>query len=195
MKKIIILAILFIFIIIFVILMRLEDKNPPTISLNNDELTYREGDDEAVLLNDVTAEDDKDGDVTKSITIESIQLLPDGVSVRVSYAAKDSNNNIAKIDKIYPYENKDQAQANELAATGVPIIHLNTTRVTLPLGGNFKPMEYVEEAIDDVDNAWRLVHIDGDYDMNAAGEYVLKYSITDLEGNQSEVVELVLVVG
>ena len=81
-----------------------------------------------------------------------------------------------------------------LVSTGDPIIRLNTHSVTITAGSYFNPMNYIAEAVDDIDDAWRRIRIVGEYHVNTPGEYILEYSITDTDGNQSNVEELVLVV-
>jgi hypothetical protein len=55
-------------------------------------------------------------------------------------------------------------------------------------------MRYVAEAVDDIDDAWKRVHVEGTYYTSRAGVYVIKYSVRDSDGNVSNVEELVLTV-
>ena len=48
------------------------------------------------LLKDVKAQDDRDGDVTESLTVETIYPKNDGKQVSVIFVAKDKNNNVTK---------------------------------------------------------------------------------------------------
>jgi hypothetical protein len=91
-------------------------------------------------------------------------------------------------------ETAEEVDEGPLVSTGAPIIRLNTHKVTISRGTRFNPMKYVAEAVDDKDDAWRRVYVDGNYSVNRPGEYVLKYSIRDSDGNMSNVEELVLVV-
>ena len=50
------------------------------------------------LLKGMMATDDKDGDVTSSLTLESVYEIDDS-NVVVTYVAKDSANNIAKFKR------------------------------------------------------------------------------------------------
>lgn len=91
-------------------------------------------------------------------------------------------------------DNQDQDTGEPLVSTGDPIIRLNTYAVTIRAGESFNPMRYVAEAVDDIDDAWRRVHVDGNYHTTIAGQYTLKYSIRDSDGNISNIEELTLTV-
>ena len=56
------------------ILTMAEDKKAPVITIEDKdrEITYRDGDDYAELLDGVTAKDNRDGDVTDQIFVDSI---------------------------------------------------------------------------------------------------------------------------
>jgi hypothetical protein len=131
--------------------------------------------------------------------VESIQTLSDGTQVSVIYAARDTKNNIAKKTrtlKIGDAEKQDTTKSETDNSTDgkTPVITMNTNAVTISAGSSFNPMNYVENATDDVDDAWKKIHIDGDYDTNVRGDYSLKYYIIDSEGNRSNVEEFILTV-
>lgn len=97
-------------------------------------------------------------------------------------------------DSISDQQGTDEEDNTPLVSTGDPIIRLNTHEVTISVGGSFNPMRYVAEAVDDIDDAWRRVHVEGTYYTSRAGVYVIKYSVRDSDGNVSNVEELVLTV-
>ena len=72
-----------------------EDVTIPEISLPIDELVVDLGDAEAALKN-VTAKDDKDGDVTNSLTVEGLDYVGDGT---LTYYAKDNAGNVGSVKK------------------------------------------------------------------------------------------------
>ena len=55
------------------------------------------------LLEGVTATDDRDGDVTSSIVVESVGSIMDDATVTVTYAAFDSSGNVAKAQRTVRY--------------------------------------------------------------------------------------------
>lgn len=71
------------------------DRKAPEITFPNN-LTYDEKLDEEDLLDGVRAYDEKDGDVTDSLVVESVTISDDNKSSTVVYAARDSKNNVAK---------------------------------------------------------------------------------------------------
>lgn len=86
------------------------DKTGPEIRCNNENLVYRDGMSDAELLEGVTAYDEKDGDVTASLTVESAYPVENG-QVVVIYVAKDNSNNIAKAKMFYFYD-QEASQGN-----------------------------------------------------------------------------------
>lgn len=79
------------------------DRTGPEITCNNTSLVYREGMKDAELLENVIAFDEKDGDVSDSLTVESAYMVDDD-NVCIVYVAKDYSNNITKVKQIYSAE-------------------------------------------------------------------------------------------
>lgn len=94
-----------------------EDRNGPDITVPQEELTYVAGSDTSALLNGVTAVDDRDGDVTSTVTVESIIPNEDQTGASVIYVAKDSKNNVTKATRLISYAaDAGQAAAQEAEA-------------------------------------------------------------------------------
>ena len=83
---------------VFVWLRMSEDRKSPEITFPDIEANYQEGQ-EAAILEGVSAFDDKDGDVTDTIFIESIIPNENKTQATVSYVAKDKSNNIARVTR------------------------------------------------------------------------------------------------
>ncbi len=79
------------------------DNVKPVISFSSGILNYSAGEDESILLSNVTASDNHDGDITSLIRIANIVPLADGRRASVSYVVKDSNNNTATASQIVNY--------------------------------------------------------------------------------------------
>lgn len=77
------------------------DREAPVIRVGNQKLIYVDGMTEEELIREVGAQDAQDGDVTESLKVEQVYGNPDGKSVCVVYAAKDSANNVAKKKVVY----------------------------------------------------------------------------------------------
>ena len=73
-----------------------EDKTIPVITVDEEvvEVSLKATDEE--ILRGVTAHDEKDGDLTDKIIIESISRFTEKGVSKVTYAVCDSNNNVAK---------------------------------------------------------------------------------------------------
>lgn len=94
-----------------------KDRNGPDITVPQEELTYVAGSDTSALLNGVTAVDDRDGDVTSTVTVESIIPNEDHTGASVIYVAKDSKNNVTKATRLISYAaDAGQAAAQEAEA-------------------------------------------------------------------------------
>lgn len=70
------------------------DTTPPVIGFSSDAITYKQGSNTSTLLNDVTATDERDGDVTASVRVRSVSISEDGKTAIVTYVAKDEANNM-----------------------------------------------------------------------------------------------------
>lgn len=176
-----------------------DDRKGPEIELPADgDVTYEEGSDTASLLEDVTATDEKDGDVTDSLVIENIFPNDDHTSASVVYAAKDSHNNVSKATRRVNYkaaaedtpaENEsapaaEEPQKNDTEGTKnetdaqmeiealpaeSPKLYLNTYEVTVEAGNNLDKTSYIKEMTDDADSQESLFNqIEIDGDVDTA---------------------------
>lgn len=75
--------------------MNADTKGPEITFTEKTPTTYDSDMNDNELLTGVTAVDDKDGDVSSSLTVESVYQVDDS-HVVVTYTAKDSSNNITK---------------------------------------------------------------------------------------------------
>lgn len=90
------------------------DRKGPEIAVpSGADVTYEEGSDTALLLEGVTATDDRDGDVTDSVVIENIFPNDDSTGASVIYAAKDSHNNVTKVTRRVNYKAAGDVAAPE----------------------------------------------------------------------------------
>ena len=79
------------------------DVKPPQITIDTETLSLSVNDPQDVLLSGISALDNKDGNVTDSLVVESIQLLDGTGRISVSYAAFDKAGNVAKISREATY--------------------------------------------------------------------------------------------
>ena len=101
-SKIIFLLVLILF-GIFYFQTRMDDNIPPVISMAEDEIKVSVRDSQEELLKDVTASDNKDGDLTDSIVVENLSNFTETGQRVVTYAVLDSSGNIARATRILKY--------------------------------------------------------------------------------------------
>lgn len=78
-----------------------------------------------------------------------------------------------------------------------PLIQLTTNTMTIAVGQAVDLSTVVHDVVDNKDTREQLfqhIHIDGIYDINVAGTYVLQYYVTDQENNPSNIEAFTLIV-
>ena len=187
------------------------DNTPPVLTLEGkNNLTYTEGDTYDALLENMTAEDDKDGDVTDSIRVSKIYQTSEDRAV-VIYVAKDTSNNIGKLKREIRYEEKKEEVKEEVKAepvqeeaveavpevqtAAVPNVTMVANAATLKVGEAFNVLRYVQSATDvDGTSLSRYIHAEGAYDMNQPGTYQLRVYATSPSGAVSNIETFTLTV-
>lgn len=91
------------------------DRTAPVITVDESKVKpYSAEQGEEVLKSYAKAVDAKDGDVSSSIVIENIYVMPDMTRAKVIFAARDHNNNVSKYSYMIAYE----ASEEEIEAKG-----------------------------------------------------------------------------
>lgn len=191
----------------------LADKEGPTIYISDvGTITYTEGEDTTPLLIGVTAMDGNDGDVTASVIVSRITK-----NGEVYYAAEDKHGNVTESNTFrkinYIGKTKEEETTTEapvdapaeesstesssqeettVSADGIPVIKLTAGETTINVGQGFNPLNFVESTYDDSGDVSRRIRAEGAYDVNKPGDYVINYSVSDPQGNQSEIVPFTL---
>lgn len=162
------------------------DKTPPVITISDDGFTYSQGMSRADLLAGVTAQDDRDGDVTDQIVVEQVTVSEDGTTASITYAVTDNSKNVAKKVREVPcdgtvaqqttaetpQEEQETAEGTAAAETTdtnteaaeevvqtnpeAPVITLTDKELTVEKGSSFSGLRYVKEITDDKDTQKRL---------------------------------------
>ncbi|MBC1245166.1 immunoglobulin-like domain-containing protein [Listeria booriae] len=130
----------------------------------------------------VTASDTEDGDITSAIEMTANDVNPDVAGVyHVTYSVTDSDGN--KTEATYTVT----VLTNEK-----PVIH--ATDQTLAYGQAFDPMAGVTaEDLEDGDLTGSIKIISNDVNPLQAGIYHVTYSVTDADGNETQITITVLV--
>lgn len=79
------------------------DTVSPGITVEEGVLEVSVHDGREALLQGITAEDDRDGDVTANVIVENVSLLNDDGEASVQYAAFDRSGNVAKTSRTVRY--------------------------------------------------------------------------------------------
>jgi hypothetical protein len=85
------------------------DEEAPTIIFSEESMTYIEGEDSRLLLKDVRATDNFDGDVSDTIIIEKILPYEEEQRAIVTYAAIDRSYNMVKVSRTVTYKTAEEA--------------------------------------------------------------------------------------
>ena len=80
-----------------------EDRVAPELMIPETQISYREGESRSVLLEDVTAWDNRDGDLSDNVRIYSIAVLNNGSQAVVTYAVYDEAANMTKKTRTVGY--------------------------------------------------------------------------------------------
>lgn len=201
-----------------------QDRQAPVIKVKKADLTYQEGQGYGELLKGVSAEDNRDGDLTDEVFVDRVVQIKDGKAI-VYYGVMDKAKNVGTAKRIVNYvedenahpktedtaaENTEQSQDastaqnepakadtnNDLTPVGeAPVIALTTDQVTIAAGTEFDLMSVVKgvaDGSDDADSLSTRISVDGQYDVNTPGSYLLHYYVIDADGNTSEVKTLTL---
>ena len=182
-----------------------EDNEGPKITFEEGKDTnYTSDMTEEDLLKDVKAQDDRDGDVTESLTVETIYPKNDGKQVSVIFVAKDKNNNVTKKEftmegELTPEEQAQKTQEDKIEQLSPqdPKMYLTTYYVEVPVGTTLDKLSYVKDIQDDTESTsdlFKRIQITGDVNTAAPGTYELTYYVVDNSGNSSNGAVLTIVV-
>lgn len=100
-----------------------EDRSCPEFRFQTDEYIYTYESGESKLLENITAYDDRDGDISERIVIEKITENRESSTIVVYYAVSDSSGNVAKISRVFVADFREQessAGESEEALSGMP---------------------------------------------------------------------------
>lgn len=152
------------------------DRIGPVITMEQSELTVSMDAKDSDFLQGIKAEDDKDGDVTESVVVESVSNFLSGGRRLVVYAAVDSHNNVSRANRIVKYEGYSSPKFSLEKPFCFPTT--NTTE-------NSKLMENIEvkDKIDgNLSNQIKLL-ANTTVDLYSAGEYPVKFQVSNSAGD------------
>ena len=200
-----------------------QDRTAPEIKVDQSKkMAYTEGEDYGKLLEGVTAQDEKDGDLTNEVFVEKVVPVSKKKAV-VYYGVTDKAKNVGTASREVTYQTAEDSDAAEETAQDAaaadeqsideqsidqqsaalqpngtrPAMKLAEEAKTIARGTSFNALNEVTDAVDDKDDRdtlFRGLHIDGNYNVNQAGTYTLQYYVQDSDGNTSDPITFTLTV-
>ena len=155
-----------------------KDTTPPVITVDEQMLEISVKDDRDILMKGITAKDNRDGDVTASLLVESIYGITEDHVTTVTYAAFDRAGNVSKIQRKVRYTDY-RAPRFELYAS-----------LCFPYNSGFDLLEYVgaEDVIeDDIRRRVRATLVSDTRSINEIGSHVVRMQVTNSLGDTAEI--------
>ena len=153
------------------------DNSQPVITLSSESLTISVADGDEAILQGVTAEDAKDGDLSDKIFIESRRRFFEKGKFNVTYAVADSDNHLVRADReiIYSDYVSPQFELSEPLEFSVSSSTQNDADIAAHLSAH--------DMIDG--NISNKIRISGDYTMrsNTVGEYPMEFIVMNSLGD------------
>lgn len=152
------------------------DEVAPVIKADSDEITVSVTDGDDVLLQGMTASDNRDGDVTDSLIVESHSKFIAEGKRKVTYAAFDKAGNVGTYTRTIVYSDYTAPTFN-LAA---PL------RVSLE-GETFNPSSNItaSDCLDGNITTMIKYKYGENTNFSTAGEYLISYQVSDSAGDTS----------
>lgn len=152
------------------------DREPPEITMDQDELTLSVSDSESALLQGVTATDAQDGDVTDSLVVESVRGVVADQRFTVTYAAFDSDGNVTKAQRTVRYSDYVSPR---FSLTGSLLFR---TGSSLDIFSVLKAEDVVDG---DLTDRIKATMTSGGQQISAAGDYTVEFRVTNSLGDTS----------
>lgn len=154
---------------------QLEDHTPPVITCAEDVITVSTSADDKALLKGVTAEDDKDGDITDSVRVSGMTHFTDKGKRTITYIVFDEANQAGTAQRTLVYSDYVS-----------PKIYLSEPlRYSLSEGIDAKPAEFMtaQDCLDgDITKQIRITLSDDFFD-SLAGECDITAQVTNSAGD------------
>ena len=150
------------------------DREPPQITMEQDELSLSVGDPKERLLEGVRAQDAQDGDVTDSIVVESVRGLVSDKRFTVTYAAFDAAGNVSKAQRTVFYKDYTAPRF----ALSAPLIFREGTSLNV-----FAPLEALDVFDGSLKARIKGTLVSGETQIAQAGEYTVEFRVTNSLGD------------
>lgn len=157
----------------YLVLHRPQDRTPPEIQIEQEQLSLSVHDDPAVLLTGVTAVDKQDGDVTDLVVVEHMGTLSQDFTSSVTYAAFDHTGNVSKATRTVRYTDYTGMRFHLKAPLvfSTANIHSLIDQIT------------VEDSLDgDLSDRIKPSLVGGDLSLNEVGHHEVQLRVTNSLG-------------
>ena len=150
------------------------DREPPQITMAQDELSLSVKDPQEKLLEGVSATDAQDGDVTDSLVVESVRGIVSDKRFTVTYAAFDAAGNVTKAQRTVCYTDYTSPR---FVLTAPLIFHEGASLdVFAPLGAKDVFDGSLKDRI-------KGTLVSGETQIAQAGEYTVEFRVTNSLGD------------
>ena len=156
-----------------------EDHTPPVITCDSDTVTVSVEDDDSALFQGMTAEDNRDGDLTDSIRVSSMSNFTEPGKRTANYAVFDSSNQVATYSRTVEYTDytSPQIQLSE------PLRFSMEQMEDINLAENMT----VQDCLDgDISSQIRATFSDNAY-ISQAGNYEVTVQVSNSAGDTCSV--------
>lgn len=160
-----------------ILTLKLKDTKPPVISVDEQILEISVEDEKDVLMTGITAMDDRDGDVTASLLVESIYGITEDHVTTVTYAAFDRAGNVSKIQRKVRYTDYRE-----------PRFEL-TDSLCFPFNSGFDLLDYVgaNDVLEgDIRRRVRATLVSDTRSINEIGSHIVRLQVTNSLGDTVE---------
>lgn len=149
------------------------DSDPPEITCQEDEIYVSVNASEEELLQGVTAQDKKDGDVTDSLVVESMSAFTAKNTRAITYAAADEHGNVGRAERTLHYSDYQS-----------PRFHFDMP-LRFPTGKLKDVLPYIKvNSVIDGDLTDKIKYALPDrVNINSLGRYPIEFSVMDSAGN------------
>ena len=148
------------------------DSSGPEILMDADTITVSVKDDEQALLQGITAQDRKDGDVTDSIVVENLSALVGNGKRTVTYAAFDSDNHVTRESRNVIYEDYTRPVFKLSAPLQFPV---NTNEIM----GSLRAVDCIDG---DITSTVKFLP-QGEFSTETAGTYQVEFRAVNSAGD------------
>ena len=162
------------FVLYAVLANRMGDHTAPEITVPETTLQISVHEEEESLKQGITALDDKDGDVTELMVVESVSHIDDGNEAVVTYAAFDRSGNVSKAQRTVAYTD----YVGPRFTLAEPLIFREGSRFDV-----FETVGAVDQIDGDLSDRVKGTLVSGQLAVDRAGMYEVEFRVSNSLGD------------